>query len=212
MIKVRINVTSLSDGIQCSHPVQVVTGTCNIHTDSSMHCHKNYLCTIDTFKFDVCVFLLPDCSLWFSRSSSGDSRRGSKWIFWTWHSLASISCLSSYRKHTQNLAMNTIAKQQQTVQEHTSGSWWCECYLRSIVAKGNMWSSPRFHGKSHNLSFHKDEQQNKHLEESQMLDNPSICLFLLHESIMNKTSENNRQSQIIEWKKSGKTYKKKYMS
>lgn len=65
------------------------------------------------------------------------------------------------------------------------------------MTKGNMRSSPRFHGKSHNLSFHKDEQQDKHLEESQKLDNTQILfcvfVFLLYSSILNKTPEDNKQ-------------------
>lgn len=52
----------------------------------------------------------------------------------------------------------------------------CNCvgHLGSIVADWNMWSSPRLHGKSHNLPFDKDEEQNKHLEKSQ-----GLVLFVL---------------------------------
>lgn len=46
----------------------------------------------------------------------------------------------------------------------------CVCvrvyYLRSIVTKWNMGTSPRLHGKSHNLSFDKNKQQNKHLKKN----------------------------------------------
>lgn len=42
----------------------------------------------------------------------------------------------------------------------------CVSYLRSIVTKWNMGTSPRLHGKSHNLSFDKDKQQNKHLKKN----------------------------------------------
>lgn len=46
----------------------------------------------------------------------------------------------------------------------------CVCvrvyYLRCIVTKWNMGTSPRLHGKSHNLSFDKDKQQNKHLKKN----------------------------------------------
>lgn len=47
------------------------------------------------------------------------------------------------------------------------------------MAKGNMWSSPRLHGKTHNLSFDKDEQQNKHLEESQELASLQFKVFFI---------------------------------
>ena len=86
----------------------------------------------------VCVCVSPGC---FNRSSSEDSRRGSKWIFWTWQSLASISCLSSYRarKHTHTYththtnihetpSCNIILYQQNTAQHHcvcvTLGALW----------------------------------------------------------------------------------------
>lgn len=45
----------------------------------------------------------------------------------------------------------------------------CIYNLRCTVADGNVWSSSRLHGKTHNLSFDKDEQQNKHLKKCQEL-------------------------------------------
>lgn len=51
-------------------------------------------------------------------------------------------------------------------------------YLGSIVAEGDMWSSPRLHGKSHNFSFDKYEQQNKHLEESKVLTLEVLLNFI----------------------------------
>lgn len=68
----------------------------------NLHAHKYRLLiglqtTRHTEFLYACVCALsPECSVCFSRSSSGESRRGSKWIFWTWLSLASISCLSSF--------------------------------------------------------------------------------------------------------------------
>lgn len=53
-----------------------------------------------------------------------------------------------------------------------------------------MWSSTRLHSKSHNLSFDKDEQQNKHLEESQEL---AIAQF----ELVNKLHVGDKHNQNI---------------
>ncbi len=64
------------------------------------------------------------------------------------------------------------------------------------MAKGNMRSSPRLHGKTHNLSFDKDEQQNKHLEESQELPVSLKSLLKLVFSVVNRMPVDDKQNQI----------------
>lgn len=77
----------------------------------------------------------------------------------------------------------------------------CKCvcvrvfYFRSIVAKWNMRTSPWLHGKSHNLSFDKDEQQNKHLEDSQ--DSAQSIKFKLLTSVVNRMLADDKQNQRI---------------
>lgn len=43
------------------------------------------------------------------------------------------------------------------------------------MANGDMWTKPRLHGKSHYLFFHKDEQQDKHLEDRNVMVLSSTC-------------------------------------
>lgn len=52
-----------------------------------------------------------------------------------------------------------------------------ERYLGSIVTERNMRTSSGFHGKPHDLPLHQDEQQNKHLETKQAIDQRFVIKY-----------------------------------
>lgn len=125
------------------------------HKYYNVHVHCQHVCVYVCLW--VCVFVSPVCSLCFSLSSSGDNRHGSKWIFWTWHSLASISCRSSYITDTES--QNEVNSEREPLTNKQNKKMeTIFSYFGCVVAQRNMWSSSGLHGKPHNLSFDKNEQ------------------------------------------------------